>query len=298
MLATDLYHSRKLIAAKVLSAAGSTKEGYSKTKIAALARAMATPFKCYAGILHLRHGKDGNNPGKRTNKGYAPVFEQVTRFSGRMEAAASWGDLRGTQRTDKPWLNESPRLLFVSDMADLLSKAISFEYIRDEVIENVISTQGRRHVWLWLTKRPQRMVDFSLWLEAQGIRWPNNLVAMTSVTSQQTVGRVELLKKVRCRYRGLSVEPLWSAVKLPLSGINWAIVGGESGPGAQPFHLEWARDIHAQCLASEAAFFMKQLGSQPFQNGKPLQLKDGHGGEWSEWPEDLRIRQLPVALGA
>ena len=295
-LASELYHGRRELAARLLSATTEKGTKVTRAQIERLARAIAKPFVCYAGILHLRHGKDPNKPNKRTNKGYAPLFEKVTPFPGRMAGAAAWPDLAGTNRGEKPWLNGLRRSIFVSDMSDLLSAAIDFEYIRDEVIVNVTSTEGQRHVWLWLTKRPQRMAKFSEWLDDQGIAWPDNLIAMTSVTSQQTVGRVEQLKKVRCRHRGLSVEPLRSAVDLPLQEIDWVIVGGESGAGASPFEIEWARGIRRQCRQAGAAFFIKQLGTCPVEGGTMLELKDGHGGDWAEWPKDLRIRELPVGF--
>ena len=73
--------------------------------------------------------------------------------------------------------------------------------------------------------------------------------------------------------------------------INQVIVGGESGPGARPFHLEWARAIHEQCKTSGTAFFLKQVGSNPFLGGEPLKLKKRKGGDMAEWPEDLRVRE-------
>jgi protein gp37 len=289
---TDVYHSRRRIAASLLQADIPLGQPQHK-QVEALARAVADEFRCYAAILHLRHGKDINKPDKRTNPGYARIFEEVKQFRGRVVQTAKLRDLRGTVRPEKPWLDGSRRLIFMSDMGDLLSKAISFEYIRDEVIANVTSAEGARHIWLWLSKRPSRMARFSEWLEAQGIGWPDNLVAMTSVTSTKTAGRVEQLKKVRCRLRGLSVEPLWNAVRLPLEGIDWTIVGGESGAGARPFDLIWARDLQEQCRESGTAFFLKQAGSRPKECGANLHLADKHGGTWEEWPIDLRVRELP-----
>lgn len=108
--------------------------------------------KCYAGVLHVRFGG--------ATKGYAPTFEEVTRFPGRMQQATRWKDLSGQPRADKPWLNGYPRLIFVSDMSDAMSDGVSFEYLRDEVIDCVTSDAGRNHQWLWLTKRPNRMAEF------------------------------------------------------------------------------------------------------------------------------------------
>ncbi len=92
------------------------------------------------------------------------------------------------------------------------------------------------------------------------------------------------------------MEPLWESVELPLEGIDWVICGGESGSAANPFDLAWARELREQCREAEVAFFVKQLGSNPVEDGEPLKLKDGHGGDWNEWPDDLRIRELPGAF--
>ena len=85
-------------------------------------------------------------------------------------------------------------------------------------------------------------------------------------------------------------------MRLPLAGISWVIVGGESGTHAKPFHVEWATDIQEQCRVSGTAFFLKQLGQNPYISGQPLKLRDKHGGDMSEWPADLRCRQFPAAF--
>jgi protein gp37 len=121
---------------------------------------------CYAGSLHRRFG--GVTPG------YAPSFEEVTTFPGRMAEAARWPELTGRVRSDKPWLDGMPRLVFVSDMSVSLSAAEPFGFLKDEIVENVTGELGRRHRWLWLTKRPERMAKFSAgWcrLPAFGSSW-------------------------------------------------------------------------------------------------------------------------------
>ena len=153
---------------------------------------------CYAGILHMRFGG--------VTKGYAPTFEDVTEFPGRMADAARWKDLSGQKRPDKPWLNGLPRLIFVSDMSDSLSKIVPFEYLKQEIIDVVTSEKGQRHQWLWLTKVPQRMAKFSKWLDQD---WPENLWAGTSITTQRTTSRIKHLLRVGNdeTIRFLSVEP-------------------------------------------------------------------------------------------
>jgi len=245
--------------------------------------------KCYAGVLHVRFGG--------ATKGYAPSFEEVTRFPGRMQQATRWRDLSGQPRADKPWLNGYPRLIFVSDMSDAMSDGVSFEYLRDEVIDCVTSDAGRNHQWLWLTKRPNRMAEFSSWLALQEISWPSNLWAGTSVTSQKTTSRIDHLLRVgdESTIRFLSVEPQYEEVDLAcwLPHLDWVIQGGESGRGASRFELEWARLLIAQCREHRVPYFLKQLGASVTSDGEPQDFEDGHAGNWDEWPDDLRVRELP-----
>jgi protein gp37 len=240
---------------------------------------------CYAAQLHAMRGG--------TIKGYAQVFERPEMFPGRVAVAANWKPLLGTKRPDKSWLDDCRRMVFVSDMGDALSTRIPFDYLKTEIIDVVGGEKGARHIWLWLTKRPSRMAEFAKHLADAGVQWPANLVAMTSVTSMRTVPRIAQLLKVPAMVRCLSVEPLWERVTLPLEGISWVIIGGQSGRNAKPFDLAWARDLLDQCEAAGVPCFMKQLGSNPIQNGTRLKLKDRHGGDWEEWPADLQIREVP-----
>lgn len=284
---SDIYEERRRLAEQIVMMC--VIDNAKRRKIEEYAaKTISACFRCYAGILHLRYGAN--------HSGYSPKFERVTLFPGRTAKAASLPDLQGRERIEKPWLNGLPRLLFISDMGDLLSPSVPFDYIDEELIGSVTSPHGRRHIWLWLTKQPNRMADFSEWLRRQGRSWPKNLVAMTSVTSSKTLWRIRALERVDCRLRGLSVEPLWNSIELPLKGIDWVIVGGESGHSAKPFDLVWAREIREQCRRSGAAFFLKQLGTRAFENGQRLKLIDRHGGDWTEWPEDLRVRQFPNAI--
>lgn len=245
--------------------------------------------KCYAGTLHVRFGG--------ASKGYAPTFEDVTMFPGRMEAACRWSDLLGTDRPDKPWLNGMPRLIFVSDMSDSLSTTVSFEYLLEEIVNNVTSPLGSRHQWLWLTKRPDRMAKFSKWLAENKLEWPTNLWAGTSVTSQKTTSRISHLLRVgnSSTIRFLSVEPQYEEINLTkwLSKLNWIIQGGESGNGAIPFELDWARSLIKQCRSHGVPYFLKQLGAIVQSKGKVIDFEDGHAGDWTEWSKSIRVRQMP-----
>jgi protein gp37 len=289
MSLTDMQHQRTTLAAALTA-----EFGWQASVRRLFERRISSHIHCYAATLHLRWGGNRLKPDKKVNSGLSPFFEQVTKFPGRMAQAAAWESLYGIARPDKPWLSGLPRLIFVSDMGDALSAAVSFKFLCDEIVGVVASHLGRRHLWLWLTKRPAKMAQFARWLQGQGLKWPENLVAMASVLdARMAKAAIGLLRRVPTKIRALSVEPLLGPVTLDLKGIDWVIVGGESGAYARPFHLEWARDLLSQCRAAGVAFFMKQLGARPHQDGQVLKLCDGHGGDWTEWPEDLRIRQLP-----
>jgi protein gp37 len=244
---------------------------------------------CYAGLLHIRYGG--------VTKGYSPTFEELTYWPGRMAQAARWADLTGTARQDKPWLDGLPRLIFVSDMSDALSAEVPFDFLEHEVISVVASPGGQRHQWLWLTKRPERMAQFSSLLKAKGIGWPKNLWAGTSITTQATTSRIKSLLVVgdESTVRFLSVEPQRETIALGewLPRLDWVIHGGESGRGARAFQLEWALDLRGQCKGAGVAYFLKQLGSTVFSEGQRLGFRDGHAGDWAEWPKEARVREMP-----
>ena len=294
--ATEIYQLRdRTVDAVVHGAGGSPTTAVSLRK--GYKAALDEIFICYAHQQTMMRGSDITNPHKRTTPGFPVQFEILKKFPGRMAEAAMRPDLYGKVRPGKPWLDYLPRAFFVSDMADALSPEIDFDYLKAEIIDVVASARGRQHLWLWLTKMPWRMAEFAAWLKSDHHQdWPANLVAMTSVTSAKTVVRAKQLLEVPVRFRGLSVEPLWGEVDLPLAGIDWCIVGGQSGPGAKPFNVVWLRSLQAQCKTAGSALFVKQLGALPEREGKRIKLADEHGGDWNEWPVDLRIREMPAGF--
>ena len=279
---SELYRDREQIAEDLAGSLGLTRE--QKKQVVDVLR---EECMCYAGLLGVM---------RAGHAGYADKFEMPKVYPGRVADAASW-DLPDEKETrDKPWLEGLRRLIFISDMGDALSASVPFAYLRDEIIENAVSEDGRRHLWLWLTKRPGRMAEFGERLQSRGIGWPANLVPMTTVTMQRYAQRVDQLRRVPGKLRGLSLEPLFEPVDLDLRGIDWVIVGGGSDVLARPFHIEWALQLREQCRAAGVAFFLKQLGKKPFYQNQPLDLADQHGGDWTEWPEAWRVRELPEAF--
>jgi len=247
---------------------------------------------CYAGAIHNRF---------RGGKAFPGPFEQIILHHGRMARAAARQDLAGKSRPDKPWLDGHPRTIFLGDMADVFSRAVPFDYLKTEVVDVVTGPKGARHNWMILTKRPSRMAEFARWLGAErGAGWPANLWAGTSVTARPNLSRLTQLCDVPAAVRFASLEPLTEPLSvaqwLGPAGVGMVIVGGESTQPrypARPFDVAWARKVVAECRAAGVSAFVKQLGSSAIGQGIDGRLHDKHGGDWSEWPEDIRVRQHP-----
>lgn len=157
--------------------------------------------------------------------------------------------------------------------------------------------------WQLLTKRPAnlaRMLPLDSEEAGLGIAWPwPNVWLGTSVGTVARKPQIDALRKAPAAIRFLSCEPLLEDLgTLDLTGIHWVIVGGESGPGARPCNVEWIRSIVAQCKAAGVPPFVKQLGAKPFgeEDGAlyGVHHKDKKGGDITEFPHDLRIREFPL----
>ena len=145
------------------------------------------------------------------------------------------------------------RMIFVNSMSDLFHKDVPAEFIARcfSVME-----EASRHTFQVLTKRPERALEL-----AEELPWPGNVWLGASVESADYVGRIRTLVKIPAAVRFLSLEPLLGPIpRLPLAGIDWVIVGGESGPGARPMEKAWVRQIRDRCLAHGVPFFFKQWG--------------------------------------
>jgi protein gp37 len=165
------------------------------------------------------------------------------------------------------------RRIFVNSMSDLFH-----EEIPDAFIHRVFDTMSRAH---WhnfqiLTKRSVRLRAL-----APRLQWPSNVWQGVSVENAEYVSRVKDLQTVSASVRFLSVEPLLGPIsRLPLKGIDWVIVGGESGPKRRPVDPAWVREIRDQCVAAGVAFFFKQWGGRtPKALGRELD-----GRTWDEMP--------------
>jgi protein gp37 len=145
---------------------------------------------------------------------------------------------------------KQPRVIFVNSMSDLFHKDVPSDFL-----VKVFDTMKRAHwhTFQMLTKRSDRLVRY--------LPWPKNVWMGVSVESQEYTNRIHELVKVPAAVRFLSLEPLLGPIsKLPLRGIDWVIVGGESGPKARPMEREWVVQIKRRCREMDVPFFFKQWG--------------------------------------
>jgi len=182
------------------------------------------------------------------------------------------------QMLDLPLRWKTPKRIFVNSMSDLFHKDVPTDYIK-----RVFDAMKRAHWHQYqvLTKRSERVLELSSELE-----WSPQIWMGVSVENDKYKQRIDDLRQTGAHVKFLSLEPLLGSLgKLNLCGIDWAIVGGESGPGARPLNAEWVTEIRDQCLRSGVAFFFKQWGGvQKSKTGRTLE-----GRTWDQMPTDAEL---------
>ena len=156
---------------------------------------------------------------------------------------------------NEPLKWKKPRRIFVNSMSDLFHEKVELSYI-----QKVFSVMEKadRHQFQVLTKRAERLLEFN-----SKLPWPSNVWMGVSVEDKHVTDRIDALRQTDAHIKFLSLEPLLGALpNLDLSGIDWVIVGGESGPGAREMQKKWVIDIRDQCADAEIAFFFKQWGGK------------------------------------
>jgi protein gp37 len=166
-----------------------------------------------------------------------------------------------------------PQRIFVNSMSDMFHEDVP-EWFIQKTFE--VMRRASWHQFQVLTKRSDRLQELS-----SEIAWPNNVWMGVSVERQDYLSRIDDLRGTAAAVKFLSLEPLLGPLsELNLSGIDWVIVGGESGPGARPMDERWVLEIRAQCRAARVPFFFKQWGG--FNKKKAGRLLEGR--TWDEWP--------------
>jgi protein gp37 len=175
---------------------------------------------------------------------------------------------------------KKPRTIFVNSMSDLFHEAVPVEFIL-RVFD--VMRRADWHKYQLLTKRSERLLE----LDPQ-LSWLPHIWAGVSVESREYVYRIDHLRQTHAETKFLSVEPLLGPLSdLDLSGIDWVIVGGESGPDARPMKPAWVTSIRDQCRLAHVPFFFNQWGGvQKKRAGRTLD-----GRIWDEMPRSERDKE-------
>lgn len=278
---------------------------------------------CYAETEDKRHGwtPDGWGKGKPRKRTSAAYWRQPLKWNREAEL---WGAFdcgtmccKGTEwemrnkvanelRSHRGWtatpLAARPRV-FCASLADVFDPEVPDRWRWDLI---ALINQTPNLDWQLLTKRPRDAMQFL----ARVVAWPfpNVWLGVSAEDQERFEERVRLLLSTPAAVRFVSFEPLLGPIDANRARvtpslslwIDWAIIGGESGKGARPCNVQWIRQLTSQCQTAGVAVFVKQLGAQVQVRNKAfdfidtVRLHDRKGGDWSEWPEDLRVRQFPL----
>lgn len=216
---------------------------------------------CYAETISRQHG--------HTDKPWTP-------------ANASANVTVKPDKLEEPYAVTEPSHIFVNSMSDLFHAEIP-----DEFIEEVFGVMRNcpEHVFQILTKRPGRAAHME-------VQWPPNVWVGTSVENRDVTERLDLLRSCDANTLFVSFEPLIGPVgEVDLTGYDWAIVGGESGPDdvRREMEHEWAADIYHQCQAQDVAFFFKQSSARYPEQGQRLTIYNDEYGIY----EQRKIQEIP-----
>ena len=208
------------------------------------------------------------------------------RMAERLQAMGQANYVNGFEPTLQPHMLElplgwrKPQTVFVNSMSDLFHKSVPLDYIK-----RVFDVMGRAHWHRFqvLTKRAGRLAEL-----APKLDWAPNIWMGVTVETEKYRSRIDSLCSTEARTKFLSLEPLLGPLpSLDLEGIDWVIVGGESGPRARPMEEAWVLDLRDQCRRARVPFFFKQWGGTNKKKAGRL-LK---GRTWDEMPADRSLRQ-------
>lgn len=189
------------------------------------------------------------------------------------------------ERIDIPRRWTRPRKIFVNSMSDFWHKDIPLDFLK-RVFD--MMNECPQHTFQILTKRHERMLELS-----DHFTWTSNIWMGVSVEDQDATKRIGYLQETAAMTKFLSIEPLIGPLelgKIGLNGINWVIIGGESGPGARVMKPEWLLPIIDTARCYGCAVFVKQMGTVMARQYK---FKSKKGEDMSEWPPPFQHREFP-----
>jgi protein gp37 len=214
------------------------------------------------------------------------------RMSGRLKLMGQRNYANGFALTvhphmlDVPLRWKKPQRIFVNSMSDLYHKDVPEEFIL-RVFDTM--TRADWHTFKILTKRADRLEALS-----PKLPWAGHIWQGVSVETADYAFRIDHLRRTGAKVKFLSIEPLLGPIPdLDLTGIDWVIVGGESGPGCRPMEIGWVMQIKERCDAAGVPLFFKQTGERL---ARQMRFKSKKGGDAAEWPADWRVRQFPLSV--
>jgi len=217
-------------------------------------------------------------------------FCYAGRLARRLRAMGQKNYRNGFEVTLQPHMLEhplqwrQPRRVFVNSMSDLFHPAVPADYVNRTFD---VMRRAHWHRYQLLTKRSDRLLELNPVLDWQPQIWMG-----VSIENEDYLYRIEHLRRTGAHIKFLSIEPLLGPLrKLNLRGIDWVIVGGESGPGARPMDPEWVREIRAICTRARVPFFFKQWGGV-FKKRMGRILDDR---TWDEMPDSFAVQDQITA---
>ncbi|TKJ39253.1 MAG: hypothetical protein CEE38_00445 [Planctomycetes bacterium B3_Pla] len=208
------------------------------------------------------------------------------RMALRLKAAGSPNYAKGFSVTlhehalEIPLRWKRPRTIFVNSMSDLFHKDVPFDFIA-KIFD--VMRQASHHRFQILTKRSRRLLQLS-----SKLTWPENVWMGVTVENAECAFRIDHLRQTGAAIKFISFEPLLGSIlDIGLEGIDWVIVGGESGPRARPMIPEWVIGIRDQCLGADVPFFFKQWGG--VNKSKTGRVLDGR--MWDQMPQQSKLTE-------
>ena len=205
---------------------------------------------------------------------YAEILSNRLHAMGQAKYANKFQLTMHPDELTRPLGWKKQRMIFVNSMSDLFHKDVTDDFLK-KIMETIIQTS--QHTYQILTKRSERLPIF----ENEITKYPENVWLGVTIENNDYGYRADDLRKTNARIKFLSLEPLLGPLPdLDLTGINWVIVGGESGPGARPMEKSWVNDILSKCQKAKIPFFFKQWGGvQKKKAGREL-----NGKTYDEYP--------------
>lgn len=225
---------------------------------------------------------------------YAEVMAKRLRDMGNRDYRDGFKFRILPHRLEEPLRIKKPTKFFVNSMSDLFHEKMTYEFL-DKIFEVIQKTP--HHIYQILTKRDNIMLDY---FSNPARRVPQNVWLGVTVENSKVKNRIDTLRQIEAVIRFISFEPLIDSVGIvDLSGIHWAIVGGESGINARPIKQNWVDEIFQQCKQQDVAFFFKQWGTwgaDEIKRNKKVNGRLFKGRLWNEYPKAVVRKKVQPTL--